>query len=70
MGAADKDPGPGGGITKGIRDVIQGGSLGGVDFQVRDVVPEPLHGIGPGQFSAKGRTSDHREAAKESQALC
>ena len=32
LGASDEDPGLGGGQPEGIRDVIQGGSVGAVAF--------------------------------------
>ena len=65
MGAADKDPGPGGGQSEGIRDVLQGVSAGDVDFQVGDVGPDPLHGTGPGQFSMQSRAADHRDTDED-----
>ena len=48
LGAADKDPGPGGGQPEGIWYVLQGGSAGCVAFRFGYVGHDPLHGTGPG----------------------
>ena len=65
MGAADNDPGPGGGQPEGIQDFLRYGSAGGVAFWVGDVGTEPPHGMGSGKFPSNGRSADHREAAEE-----
>ena len=43
LGAAEEDPGMGGGQTEGIRDVLQGSSAGSIDFRVRDMGADPLN---------------------------
>ena len=41
LGADDENLDPGGGENEGIRAFLQSGRVGGVAFQVRDVVPYP-----------------------------
>ena len=65
LDADDEDPGTGGVIPKGLRVVIYGGHSCDVSFQVRDVVPDPPDGSGPGQLPAQSFVTAHREAAKE-----
>ena len=65
LGAADKDPGPGGGQHENIPYILQGGSAGSVAFWVGDVSHDSLHGTGQGKFSTQGRATDCWEAAKE-----
>ena len=43
-----KNLGKGGGESKGVGDVFQGGVEGGTDFWGGDVGDEPPHGPGPG----------------------
>ena len=43
LGAAEEDPGMGGGQPEGIRDVLQGSSAGSIDFRVRDMGADPLN---------------------------
>ena len=52
FGAADEDPGTGGGQPEGIWDVIQGGSADNVAVWVGEEGAEPPHWTGPGEFSA------------------
>ena len=54
-----------GGQPKGIRDVLQGGSAGGVAFWVGYVGTDPPQGTCHGQFSIQSSVSYHKEAAKE-----
>ena len=63
LGAADTDPGFGGGQSEGIWDVLQGVCAGSVAFWVRDVGPDPPHGTVPGNFPTQGHAADHMEAA-------
>ena len=56
---------PGGGGPKGVGELFQGGSTGGVVFWVRDVGPDTPGGAGSEKLLAKGRAKDHREAYKE-----
>ena len=60
LGVADKDTGLGEVSSEVIRDVLQGGSSGGVALRFGDVGPDPPHGTGPGKFSIQGRAADHR----------
>ena len=64
MDEDDKNPVPGGGRPEDIGVVLLGGRTGGVAFRVRDVGPDPLYGVGPGQLPAQGRATAHREANK------
>ena len=61
---AYKDIGMGGVQTKGIWDVLQGGSAGGVAFRVRDVGADTLYGTDPREFSVQGCTEDHGETSE------
>ena len=49
----DKDTGTGGCQTTDIRDIFQGGGVGGATIWVIDVGDDPPHGQGPGEFSAQ-----------------
>ena len=48
LGVADKDTGLGEVSSEVIRDVLQGGSSGGVALRFGDVGPDPPHGMGHG----------------------
>ena len=65
LGAADENHGLVEDRPEGIWDIIQGSSSGSVYFRVRDVGTDPLHGTGPGKFSAQGCAADHREVPKD-----
>ena len=55
--------GEGGGGSKGVRDVFQGGVSGDTNFWVGDVGDDPLHGLVPGGVPTQGISTDHWEAA-------
>ena len=53
LGAADEDPGAGGGQPEGIRDVLQGSSAGGVAVMFEYVGTDPPHWTVHRKFSAQ-----------------
>ena len=55
--------GPGGSISEGVRDFLQGGGQVGVSVCGGDVGPHPEDGAGNGQFSKQVCRKDHQEAA-------
>ena len=65
MGAGVADFESVGGVPKGIRALLQGGSSCGVAVWGGDVGPYPQDGAGHEYLSAQGLATDHREASKE-----
>ena len=47
---AEKDPGKVEGKPEGIQDVLKDGSIGSVDFRVRDMDSDSPHGMGSAEF--------------------
>ena len=56
---------PGGGRSKGVGSLLQGGSLGGVDVWGGDVGNDPHYEAGPEYLSPQGRTMAHQETEEE-----
>ena len=57
--------GKGGGETKGVGDVLQGGGAGSTSFWVGDVGDDLPHGRGHWGVSTQGRYMDHWEVSPE-----
>ena len=63
MGAVFNNLEKGGGKTKGVRGVIQGGGAGSTSFWVGYVGDDPFHGRGHWGDSTQGSYMDHWEGS-------
>ena len=63
MGAVVNNIENGGGKTKGVRDVLQGGGAGSISLWVGDVGDDPLHRRGHWGVSTQDSYMDHWEVS-------